>query len=258
MPHRGIDVVAPTERYSAAQWAEMAREAIDEAHATGRMPLVVGGTGFYIASLFRPLWAEPSLDGARRIRLQRAFAEMPTPELRRWCEALDPVRARLGRAQLLRAVEVALLTGQRLSDLHVVHARPATYRPSYLLVDPGTDLPSRITSRASAMLDGGWIDEVRQLMRVVPPDAPAWNATGYAAMRDHALGVADRAATLERVAVETRQYAKRQRTWFRHQLDRERVVRLTTAASGRGWQETVDRWITELERTMRGSAERMR
>src|SRR5205823_13414991 len=132
------------------------------------------------------------------------------------------------------------------------------YRPSYLLVDPGTDLPSRITSRASAMLDGGWIDEVRQLMRVVPPDAPAWNATGYAAMRDHALGVADRAATLERVVVETRQYAKRQRTWFRHQLDRERVVRLTTAASGRGWQETVDRWITELERTMRGSAERMR
>jgi tRNA dimethylallyltransferase len=255
VPHRGIDVAAPTERYSAAQWADVARRAIEEAHATSRLPLVIGGTGFYIASLFRPLWAEPALDGAHRMRLQRAFADVPTSELRRWCEALDPTRAHLGRAQLLRAIEVALLTGQRLSDLHVVHARPALYRPSYLLVDPGTDLSARIAARASAMLDAGWVDEVQKLMRGVPPDAPAWNATGYAAVREYALGAADRAATLERVVIETRQYAKRQRTWFRHQLDRERVLRLAMGANGGGWQETVDRWITEVERTMRGSAE---
>ncbi|HEU4996720.1 MAG TPA: tRNA (adenosine(37)-N6)-dimethylallyltransferase MiaA [Gemmatimonadaceae bacterium] len=254
VPHRGLDVAEPTERFSAHQWAELAQRAIDEADVAGRIPVVVGGTGFYIGSLFRPLWAQPELDAGRRVALQEELSPLSIDELRRWCETLDPSRAHLGRAQLLRAIEVALLTGERLSDLHVAHARPATYQPSYLLVDPGLELPARIAARATSMLDAGWDDEVRRLIGEVSSDAPAWNATGYDAIRQLVQGRLDRAAALDRVVIETRQYAKRQRTWFRHQLAGSPVQRLVSSAPG--WQETVDHWITEIEATMRPSSDR--
>jgi len=255
VPHRGVDVADPTRRYSAADWSALAQDAIQEALAAGRMPIVVGGTGFYIGTLFRPLWAQPALDPDRRESLQAALGELSVDELRRWCSVLDPARAQLGRAQLLRALEVGLLTGQRLSDLHVAHARPPTYRASYLLVDPGTDLQSRIASRATLMFEGGWTDEVRELSATMPDDALAWNATGYAVVRRYVRGEIDRTTALDRVVTETRQYAKRQRTWFRHQLESERVHRVAPGTAG--WQEIVDRWITELEATMR-TRERVR
>lgn len=244
VPHRGVDVVDPGARYSAAEWCALAQRAINEALVAGRLPVVVGGTGFYIGSLFRPLFAQPSLEPDRRAAIEIALARETTDELRRWCQALDPKRAHLGRAQLLRAIEVALLTGERLSELHVARGRSATVRGSYLLVDPGMELPHRIVARASAMLDAGWMDEVRRLIDVVPEDAPAWNATGYDVVRKYVRGELDRGAALERVVVETRQYAKRQRTWFRHQLERDRAQRLVPGAPG--WQEIVDRWITDV------------
>ena len=251
VPHRGVDVAAPARRYSAADWSALAQDAIQDAFRAGRIPVVVGGTGFYIGTLFRPLWAQPPLDPDRRETLQAALSELSVDELRRWCGALDPARAQLGRAQLLRALEVGLLTGERLSDLHVAHARSAAYRASYLLVDPGTDLQSRIAARAALMFDGGWTDEVRELCATVPDDAPGWNATGYAVVREYARGEIDRTTALDRVVIETRQYAKRQRTWFRHQLEHDRVQKLASGTTG--WQEIVDRWITELEATMRTS-----
>ena len=251
VPHRGVDVASPTERYSAADFAELARATIEESLAESRIPIIVGGTGFYIGAVFRPLWAEPAHDSGRRQALQRQLDVLSVDELRRWCARLDPARSHLGRAQLLRAVEIALLTGERLSDLQASHARPRTYRPSYLLVDPGTELAGRIATRASAMLDAGWPDEVRRLMETVPAEAPAWKATGYEVVRSHVRGELDRGATLERIIIETRQYAKRQRTWFRHQLEADCVQRLMPQQTG--WQERVDQWITEVEEAMRQS-----
>ena len=230
VPHRGIDVVEPTERYSAAEWAALAQNGIREALVTGRLPVVVGGTGFYISALFQPLFDEPPLDGDRRQALQRGLAALGTDELKRWCTTLDPARAHLGRAQLLRAIEVALLTGRRLSDLHVSNVRPTPYRGVYLLVDPGAELQARIAARAENMLDSGWPEEVKELLQRVPDDAPAWNATGYGAVRALVRGELDRAAALQRIVIETRQYAKRQRTWFRNQLAGEDVTRLDSTA----------------------------
>jgi tRNA dimethylallyltransferase len=247
--HVGIDVVDPVERFSAAEWSALALRAIDDALAAGRIPVIVGGTGFYINALFRPLFREPAMATDDRTAIQRALADAGTDELRRWCTALDPARAHLGRTQLLRAIEVALLTGERLSELHVAQARPTTFRPSYLLVDPGMELHGRIATRAAAMLDGGWPDEVRRLLAEVPDEAPAWNASGYEVVRQLVRGEIDSGAALEQVIVETRQYAKRQRTWFRHQLDRDAVQRLAPGTSG--WQEIVDRWITGIETSMR-------
>lgn len=244
VPHRGIDVVDPVERYSAAEWVTAAQRAIGEAQSGGRIPIIVGGTGFYIGALFRPLFAEPPLDVDRRRSVQSVLDGLETDELRRWCRDLDPARAHLGRAQLLRAIEIALLTGQRLSELHAADTRPSLYQPRYLLVDPGAGLQQRIASRTTTMLDSGWPDEVRQLMETVPEDAPAWNASGYDAVRELVRGAIDRATAFERILIETRQYAKRQRTWFRHQLPRESVQLVNHGHSG--WQEIVDSWINSV------------
>ena len=245
VPHRGIDVADPRERYSAAQWALLAQRAIGEAHASGRLPVVVGGTGFYAAALFRPLWSEPPLDPARRAVIQGALASLTTDELRRWCVVLDPARAHLGRAQLLRAIEIALLTGERLSELHVGRSRPSEYVGDYLLVDPGPELAGRIARRTDEMLAAGWMDEVRQLMQSVDADAPAWHATGYDVLRQHVQGALDRETAIERIVIDTRQYAKRQRTWFRHQLPRARVQRLALLA-GDEWQRVAADWMRRV------------
>lgn len=229
VPHRGIDIVDPTERFSAAAWAAQADRWIDEARSEGRIPLVVGGTGFYLRALFEPLFDEPALDGRARRRLEAILTPFSLDELRRWCMALDPERAHLGRAQLLRAIEVALLTGHRLSDLHRARARPARRSARYLVVDPGPALPGRIEMRLDAMLDGGWVDEVRGLITEVPGDAPAWNATGYRAVRELVRGSVDRDAARQQILIATRQYAKRQRTWLRHQIEESAVTRLDPA-----------------------------
>lgn len=226
VPHFGIDVADPTERYSAARWVAGAAAWIADARRSGRTPLVVGGTGFYLRALAAPLFEEPRLDPATRRALERELVALPTEELRRWAQALDPARAHLGRTQLLRAVEVALLTGERISDLHRRHPGKRRYTLRYLVVDPGPSLAGRIERRVDDMLAAGWLDEVATIMRDVPAEAPAWNAAGYEAIRAVVTGTLPLPLARERVIIETRQYAKRQRTWFRHQLGDADVMRV--------------------------------
>ena len=240
VPHRGIDVLEPTQRASAAWWADSADAWIREAFAQGRVPVVVGGTGLYLRALFGALFEEPPLDEARRVELQRELSSYDTESLRRWTRELDPARATLGRTQLLRAIEIALLAGRRVSDLHLERKRPARWSARYLVVDPGPELATRIEGRVRAMMEDGWRDEVRRLMNQVPADAPAWNATGYRTIRLLESGeLAERDAE-QRVIVDTRQYAKRQRTWFRHQLAGSDVTRLDPRDSD--WETRALSW----------------
>jgi tRNA dimethylallyltransferase len=224
--HRGVDVVEPTERYSAARWAIEARGWIQEAREAGRELVIVGGTGFYLRALTEPLFESPTLDPVRRAAIERAFASVATENLRRWCTDLDPDRAHLGRTQLIRSLETALLTGERLSDLHRTKARAPDVSARYLVVDPGPALAVRLQRRFDAMIAGGWPEEVERLAREVDELAPAWKASGYLAMRALISGRISLAEARERVLIETRQYAKRQRTWFRHQLDSAITTRI--------------------------------
>ena len=228
--HRGIDVADPTERYSASRWSDVAATAIDEARSSGLVPVVVGGSGFYLRALFAPLFQEPVLDPMRRAQLQAYLGTLPLESLRRWCEVLDPALAHLGRTQLLRAIEVALLTGTRLSRLQAERSRPSRFTARYLLVDPGAPLQRRIARRVEDMLAAGWEDEVRDLERLIPGDAPAWNASGYGVIRRLVGGLVDRDEAVRQIVIETRQYAKRQRTWFRHQLASASVMQLDPGA----------------------------
>ncbi|MEO8908661.1 MAG: tRNA (adenosine(37)-N6)-dimethylallyltransferase MiaA [Gemmatimonadaceae bacterium] len=221
--HYGIDIVEPGERYSAARWGDDARGWIEDANRLGTRPIVVGGTGLYVKSLVQPLFPAPPLDAVRRAELERELASKSVAELRRWCRELDASRAHLGRTQLLRALETAILSGSRVSDLHAAHnSREESggnrLEPSYLVVDPGAPLATRIESRVDRMIARGWPEEILALSRITSPDAPAWKASGYAVMRSHVEGTVHLSSARERVIIETRQYAKRQRTWFRHQL----------------------------------------
>jgi len=246
--HYGVDVAEPTERYSAARWANEATEWIECAGEVEKKPIVVGGTGLYIKALVEPLFDAPEIDPIARSQLETELAEKTVTELRRWCEVLDPPRAHLGRTQLLRSIETALLSGERMSELHDTHRSSTTapvLEPAYLLVDPGDGLASRIEQRVDEMLDDGWLDEVRRLLKAVPADAPAWKASGYSAVREHVEGKADLSTTRERIIIETRQYAKRQRTWFRHQLPATAVTTLNPVDSraiavAREWWERAE------------------
>ena len=131
----------------------------------------------------------------------------------------------------MRALEVATLTGRPLSAWHAEQRGAAPRAARYLLIDPGAPLAGRIGERVVRMLDEGWEQEVDQLMRTVAAGAPAWNATGYGVVRDLVRGRIKRATAIEKVTIATRQYAKRQRTWFRHQLKGAYVTRLDPDAS---------------------------
>ncbi len=244
VPHYGVDVVPPTVRYSAHAFAaDAARWSLEAANA-GTPPVIVGGTGLYVKALVSPLDPVPTLDPDRRDALGAWLAACSLDEVTRWCRRLDPARAHLGRTQLLRAVETALLSGTRLSDaLRSVSGPDASSDVStgtspspsarYLVVDPGPVLAARIAHRVHQMITDGFVQEVERLRQTIAPDAPAWSASGYRVVRDalDAGGAArELEAAIERVIIETRQYAKRQRTWFRHQLPTEYVTRIDSDA----------------------------
>jgi tRNA dimethylallyltransferase len=244
VPHYGIDVVAPTARYSAHQWASDARQWRTACAAHGSTAVIVGGTGFYVRALVQPLDEVPALDPAQREALAPWLTSLSNLDLTRWCTRLDPARAHLGRTQQLRAVETALLAGYRLSDAFgTVHSEPLEAR--YLVIDPGAALSAWIETRVSQMVAAGWVEEVRQLSAAIPDEAPAWKASGYQVLRDVVDGRRSLSEALERVVIETRQYAKRQRTWLRHQLPAAQVTHVDSRDADAfrqvcAWWETDD------------------
>ncbi len=242
--HVGIDVADPTERFSASRWATLALDAVLALRHRGVASIVAGGTGFYIRALFDPLFVAPDLDAGRRKSLEHFLNPLPLAELRRWCSELDPTRAHLGRYQLVRAIEIAILSGHRISALHSSDSTESVLTPAYLLVDPGEGLAARIERRVDSMITGGWLDEVRALDTRIPEDAPAWNASGYRVMRTVARGELDLSEARERIIIETRQYAKRQRTWFRHQLGDGPVTHVDP--DDPDCQAIIQRWWKEI------------
>ena len=236
VPHFGIDVIDPMSRYSAFQWAADVDRWERLAHDLGRLPVIVGGSGFYVRALVSPFDAASPPNEPARDALHRWLSQLSAEELQRWCWRLDPRRATLGRTQQLRAVETSLLLGTRLSDSF--HPEPALARAvdprtsaaRYLVVDPGPLLATRIAERTRGMLAAGWVAEIEALMARVPEDAPAWGASGYRVLRDAIVGRGSLDAAIERVVIETRQYAKRQRTWYRHQLPAEQVTKIDSSA----------------------------
>jgi len=212
VPHALIDVAEPTETYTVARYREAATAAIAAAHAAGRLPLLVGGTGFYIRAVLggTPI-PEVAPDPERRAWL------MAQPDLHARLQALDPESAaRLhpnDRFRLARAIEVVTATGRPLATFK---AEAAPYRVVYLVAAlPPDDLAARIAARTEQMLAAGWRDEVARLVAKYGPALPLLRTLGYAELVAEMAGEATAAEATERIVRNTRRYARRQLTWFR-------------------------------------------
>ncbi len=225
IPHVGLDLVEPGERYSAGRFAREASRWLAEI-PQDRQPIVVGGTGFYVRALVDGLFREPPMDPAVRERFRewagRAHA------LGAWAARLDPEYRGGGRQRAARTVEVALLTGKPLSTWQRQARADGAMRPWYVRLSvPRGYLHARIEKRVAAMLNRGWVAEVQNLLEGgVSPDAPGMDSLGYREVLAHLRGEVSAETLMEAIAVSTRQYAKRQETWFRHQLIGHPVITL--------------------------------
>jgi tRNA dimethylallyltransferase len=244
VPHHGLDLVAPGERYSAGRFAREAEAWVADMRARGRMPVVVGGTGLYVRALGEGLFVEPPLDGWRRQALERWTAALAVPELVRWAARLDPGFLGGGRQRAVRAVELALLTGHPLSHWQRIARQQAAVQPWYVrLTVPRQVLHQRIRRRALQMVQQGIIEEVAAaLADGAEAGAPGLDGVGLREAAAYLLQGGDRAQVAEAIALGTRQYAKRQETWFRHQLPPDSIVLDATRPADELAAEIAARW----------------
>jgi tRNA dimethylallyltransferase len=241
VPHWGLDLVDPGERYSAGRFARDSAAWLAEIPAA-RQPIVVGGTGFYVRALADGLFHEPPLDSGRRARLRDLLKG--ADDLAAWAVRLDPAFSGGGRQRAARSVEVALLTGRPLSWWQRHAAAAGAITPWYVrLTVPRAVLRRRISERTRAMLAAGLVAEVEGLLaHGVRPDAPGLDGVGYREVVAHLggrLAGADLAAAIERA---TARYAKRQETWFRHQLPAGAVTLDATHAPAGVADDIAARW----------------
>jgi tRNA dimethylallyltransferase len=219
VPHVGIDLIDPAERYSAGRFARDAAAWIEEVRAAGRWPVVVGGTGFYIRALADGLFREPPLDESRRTSLRRWTEGLPPADVARWAARLDRGFAGGGRQRAARGVEVALLTGRPLTWWQRTARETGAMRPWYIhLTLPREALHRRIAERVERMLAAGLVREVRALLTTVAATAPGLDGIGYREVVAMLEGRLPEAGLRDAIVIATRRYAKRQETWFRHQL----------------------------------------
>jgi tRNA dimethylallyltransferase len=221
VPHHGVDVVDPGSRYSAGHFARDAEGWLGDIRARGRLPVVVGGTGLYVRAFAEGLFHEPALDPARRRSLDAFTARLEPLELLRWAGRLDPGFRGGGRQRAARAIEVALLSGWPLSHWQLEARARGAIQPWYVVLTvPRPVLQQRIARRAEEMVRRGLIEEVASVLAEGhEPGAPGLDGIGIREAVEYLHGGRPRASVADAIAVSTRQYAKRQQTWFRHQLD---------------------------------------
>jgi tRNA dimethylallyltransferase len=242
VPHLGLDLIEPGERYSAGQFARDATRWMSELNGD-RQGLVVGGTGFYIRALADGLFREPPMDASarERFRIWAAAAE----GLGRWAARLDRNYGGGGRQRAARTVEVALLTGHPLSWWQQQAKREGAMDPWYVrLTVPRAYLHVRITERVQDMLDAGLIAEVENLLgRGVDAGAAGLDGVGYREVVSHLRGELPFDELAGSIAASTRQYAKRQETWFRNQLSDDAVINLdATDTPSQVAEQIVELW----------------
>ncbi|WP_133499783.1 tRNA (adenosine(37)-N6)-dimethylallyltransferase MiaA [Cognatilysobacter terrigena] len=251
IPHHLIDVRDPWQPYSAAEFATDARAAVDDIVSRGKLPILAGGTGLYFHALLHGLAPMPEADAATRASIEAEARERGWAALHAELGTIDPDAAYRIHAtdaqRIQRALEVWRLSGRTISDWR--RERPAHRFPCRVLklvvAPPSRDvLHARIAKRFDAMLDAGFLDEVRRLRALPelashpkPLDLPAIRAVGYRQAWEHLDGAFDAAEFRDRGIFATRQLAKRQLTWLRGELDalwgdpidgRARLERLVT------------------------------
>jgi len=250
VPHHLIDVLDPSDAASVADYRGWALRVVAEVEGRGHRPLFVGGTPLYLKTLLRGLFEGPPADPALRLALEAEADRLGDPAMHARLATLDPATgARLhpnDRRRVIRALEVIEGTGRPLSEQQVEHARPApTGVAVFALERHREELNERIDLRVGAMFAGGLVDEVRALREAPRPPGPvASQAVGYKEVLELLGGRLDPSGALALVRLRTRQFAKRQATWFRNLAE----VRPWPVVPGEAAQETADRLALAIER----------
>lgn len=218
--HHLIDIVEPNEQFDVSMFVSAAERAIDKIIKKGKVPIVVGGTGLYIKGLCRGLAASPPKDPAIRSELTETQEEKGTAHLYELLKKVDPASAeRLkvnDKQRIIRALEVYRLTGHSITDFHKGHGfNDERYDAIKIGLNlDRNELYKRINERVDRMVKEGLEAEVRAIMLKFGMDAPALKAVGYKDIRD-LNGAPLNEETVALIKQNSRNYAKRQLTWFR-------------------------------------------
>ena len=222
IPHHLIDIVEPTDEYTAARFAADASRVVREIHQRGRLPILVGGSGLYFRALTRGLFPGPAADPALRARLERVGARRGNAWLHRVLQRVDPPSAAriqpADRKRMVRAIEVYALTGRALTAHFADTVAPL---PEFDVVAIALRmrleaLEPRLARRVDAQFDSGLDAEVRGLLGCgVPVTARPFGGLVYRQMLDYVHGLRDLAETRALIVQENRRYARRQLIWFR-------------------------------------------
>jgi tRNA dimethylallyltransferase len=225
IPHHLIDFVSPEINYTAGEWAREAAVKIEEIESRGRIPLLVGGTGFYLRSLRQPFFISPPTDESLRRRLNQLREKHGPEHLHRVLSRIDSQAA----AQLYprdwprvqRAIEVYFQTGRSIVDQQPERPEPheSSRRLRILALNPPrAELYQRINERTEAHFRAGLVEEVQQLLgRGFSPGSNALGAHGYRRVVEYLQGLRTLESAIEQTKLDVRHYAKRQLTWFRHE-----------------------------------------
>jgi len=223
IPHHLIDIANPTDEYTAAQFARDAAAAVQDIHARGKLPILVGGTGFYYRALTRGLFPGPGKDADLRARLELIAQKKGVEQLHRMVSRVDPESgARIqprDLKRLVRALEVYFQTGKPLTAHFedTVSPLPPDVRVGAIALRmPAAWLAERLAKRVDEQFEAGLIDEMRALLAAgVPPEARPFGGLVYRQAMDYLQGVRDEASTRALITQENRKYARRQLIWFR-------------------------------------------
>lgn len=246
VPHHGLDLVDPGRRYSAGRFAASAADWLAAIRARGRQPVVVGGTGLYVRALADGLFREPPFDATRRRALENWLGGLANLDLVRWAGRLDPGFRGGGRQRASRAIELALLTGYPLTHWQRVARLAGAIEPWYVRLSvPRPVLHRRIKQRVEEMVRRGLIEEVAAVLSEgVAPGAPGLDAVGIREAVEYLQGGRSRESVAEAVVASTRRYAKRQETWFRHQLGGQVLTLDASRPPADLAAEIADAWVS--------------
>lgn len=225
IPHHLIDYVDPNVNYTAADWARDAAEKIAEIEGRGRIPVLVGGTGFYLRTLREPLFESPKTDLELRERLRRLRSKKGSLYLHKMLRRADRDAAlRLeprDSVRVMRALEVYFQTGEQLSKQQPLRGEPPEFAGRirlFVLAPPREMLYELINRRTERHFEAGLVNEVKQLIGSgVKEDTNALGAHAYRRVCEHLRGERTLESAVEQSKQDVRNYAKRQFTWFRRE-----------------------------------------
>jgi tRNA dimethylallyltransferase len=222
VPHHLLDFYEPEQLSTAGEYRRLALEVLEDLRRRKCLPILTVGTGLYLRALLEGLAETPLRSEELRKRLAADSRKKGPDYLHRLLRRLDPEAARRiaprDHQKLVRAIEVCVLAGKRITEVHRAGRAPLQgFRPVKIgLNPPRPELYKRIGWRLAAMLDRGWLEEVRRLVAGgLPADSKPFEFIGYRELRSHLEGKADLSAAVAAIELATRRYAKRQLTWFR-------------------------------------------